>query len=610
MSGRLIPSRGDIDWGKRQVIMRLWSALLTTAMLIVWVPSAIAQTNHLNKNSPAGFSWDLGDDESFGLIPVVLTTRVTSRPVTEVARGSSETSWLQGLDMPDFQMSLTDPVVAQLERIREPGRWHNITERWLKQSGRYEAMIRKTLREEGVPEDLLYVAMIESSFNAKARSHAGAAGLWQFMPAAGAENQLRQDRWVDQRYDPERSTRAAAKALKRLHKRLGTWELAFAAYNMGYYGLQKSIRTYNTNDYWRLWNYEYALPYETRNYVPRILAAAVVGRNLERFGLRDVQRDPPVQYEVVEVPRSMTLSRLAKLSKTSRQQLERLNPELRKGRTPVGAKAYSLRVPVGGAELATAKLMKMRKAPPVKLARHRVKQGEGLGEIAEQYGISKAKLARLNEMTPREKVEPGSLLLVPAGGKAGATSEANGETVDVVVPPRQFIYRDRRRVFYHTVAGDTVEAIATSFGVTAAEIVQWNDLSSNATLHTGMVLQVFVHVGFDQWSKVRVLREEQVRIYIAGTTELYEHVAVGQDRRRIVVRAKTRDTVKRLSKRYGVSEGLIARINHFSRRHEPEVGEEIVLYVDARRVPRKSRRVKGAKGVKGRKGVKSANGGN
>jgi len=322
--------------------------------------------------------------------------------------------------------------------------------------------------------------------------------------------------------------------------------------------------------------------------VPRILAAAVVGRNRDRFGYADLELDAPAQGDFVEVPRSMTLSRLAKLVGTTRDELAQLNPELRRGRTPAGTKAYRLRVPAGSGEAAAASLAKLSRERPAKVAQHKVRLGEDMGSIAKAYGISRAKLARMNEMDRREGVEPGAFLVVPDREKS-APSPETAEPVTVVVPTRHFLYSDRRRVFYQTVSGDTLERISTSFGVTPAEIVLWNDLDGEAALVPGMVLQVFAPLTFDRWSEVEILREEQVRIFVAESTELYEDIAARQERRRIVHRVKAGDTLERISKRYGVSEVSIARINHCNRNHEPEPGEELVLYVSPNKVPRARR---------------------
>jgi membrane-bound lytic murein transglycosylase D len=475
--------------------------------------------------------------------------------------------------MPDFSVRLTDPVIEQLERIRQPGWWHDTMARWLRRSGSYEGMIRRVLREEGLPQDLIAVVMIESSFDPLARSYAGATGLWQFMPAAGAERGLTRDHWVDQRYDPERSTRAAAQVLRRLHERLGSWELALAAYNMGYYGLVATVRTFNTNDYWRLRDYEYALPHQTRNYVPRIFAAAVVLRNPERFGFEEIERVPALEYEVLEVPQPTGLGHLARLVGSSVTLLKQLNPELRRGCTPAGSRPYRLRVPLGTRDKAAPHLRALAGAS--KIDQHEVMVGEDLESIAHDHGISQNKLARLNELSPRAAIEPGTILEVPAKVAPADPEKA----VKAVVPDRRFVYRDRSRVFYRVVVGDTLERVAQAFAVTPGELVLWNDLDPEAELQTQMILQVFVPARFPG-KGVRFIEEARVRHYVAGSIELYEEVARGREQVRLVYQTKRGDTLQRISRRFKISLGMLARINHISRNADLEQGEELILYID------------------------------
>lgn len=551
----------------------VWSACLTA--FVICLPAVAGAEN----------SDRLGIE---GLLPLAVTSKVAPL-APPLATGTNDVDWLQGLTMPDFEMRLATPVVEQLERIKSPGWWNNTMGRWIARSGRYRQMIRRVLREEGVPQDLLYVAMIESSFNPSARSGAGAAGLWQFMPATGREKGLRRNRWVDQRHDPIRSTRAAARTLKRLHRRLGTWELAFAAYNMGYYGLISQIRRYNSNDYWLLRSYEYALPSETRNYVPRILAAAIVANNLERFGYGDLEFEEARSSEILEVARSTTLGRLARLLGVGRDELVELNPELRRGRTPPGSEPYELRVPVGSARRAAGKLRGTRRRSE-NTKEHTIRLGEDLEAVAKQYGVSRRRLARLNEISPREDLEPGTVLLLPGSAKIAESESSSSEPVVSVVPARRFVYRNRRRVFYQCVRGDTLRRISTAFEVTPAEIAMWNTIEPDAELLPGMVIQLFVSTGFDRWDEVRYVPESRVRLFLSKTREFYEEMAERRDLRRIVHRVKRGETLRRLSRRYGLGVGSIARINHFERRHEVEPGDEVVLYVAPRRVPRRRRR--------------------
>jgi membrane-bound lytic murein transglycosylase D len=179
------------------------------------------------------------------------------------AEPAIDLSWLKQLEMPDIPVRWDARVVRYLEFYKNNPRGRSMVAGWIKKSGRYAASIRRVLREQALPEDILWLALVESGFDPTIQSPAGAAGLWQFMPDGARIYGLTVDRWIDERLDPERSTLAAAKYLADLRQRFGGWELAFAAYNMGYGGLLASIRKYNTNDYWELARYESGIPFET-----------------------------------------------------------------------------------------------------------------------------------------------------------------------------------------------------------------------------------------------------------------------------------------------------------------------------------------------------------
>jgi membrane-bound lytic murein transglycosylase D len=228
-----------------------------------------------------------------------------------VAEGGHDLSWLSQLQMPDLPVQWDARVVRYLEFFKDDPRGRQVLAIWTRRQGRYRELVRRTLRKKGLPEDLLWLAMIESTFDPTARSVAGAMGLWQFMPDTGRAYGLSIDRWADQRLNPEAATEAAADFLADLHRRFGSWELAIAAYNMGYWGVAGSIRKYNTNDFWVLSRLEAGIPWETTLYVPKILAAAIIGRNPHVFGLDDLPVDPALEGEPIDVPPGTSLAVVA-----------------------------------------------------------------------------------------------------------------------------------------------------------------------------------------------------------------------------------------------------------------------------------------------------------
>jgi membrane-bound lytic murein transglycosylase D len=284
-----------------------------------------------------GWSWDL--PEAVGKAgPEVITQAAPSlRPSgarREAVEGAPDAAWLKGLSLPSLPIVLDEFVLKYLRFYRDSPSGKAIARVWTKKSGRYAAAMRAELARAGVPTELVWLSMIESGHNPSIVSPAGAAGLWQFMPDAGRTYGLTVDRWVDERLDPERSTQAASRYLSDLYRRFGSWELAIAAYNMGYGGLARSIRKFNSNDFWELVRYEAGVPWETTLYVPKIFALSIVMNNKKAFGLDGVETDAPDSFDVVQVGPSVPLSDVARAAGVSEAEIVALNPAFLSGRTP------------------------------------------------------------------------------------------------------------------------------------------------------------------------------------------------------------------------------------------------------------------------------------
>jgi membrane-bound lytic murein transglycosylase D len=302
---------------------------------------------------------------------------------------------------------------------------------YLKRSGRYEGMIRAKLRERGMPEDLLYLSMIESGFNPTAKSHASAVGLWQFIEDTGERYGLRVDAYVDERKHPEKSTDAALSYLQDLHGQFGSWYLAAAAYNTGEGRVARVMRQVTGKqrgkdaDFWRI---RHRLPSETREYVPLMVAAALIGKEPQRYGLGGVQRWMPLESDEVQVPAGTRLSAVAEAVGVSENEVKRLNPHLVKAMTPPGKKAYAVRVPRGRSERfaasfadvqkrATERAAQERREEQRRLAaarRHTVRRGESLWTIARRYDTTVKKVQAANGLGSRSRIRPGQRLVIPS----------------------------------------------------------------------------------------------------------------------------------------------------------------------------------------------------
>jgi len=511
--------------------------------------------------------------------------------------GAKDMAWLSKLDMPDLPVRWDARVVKYLEFFKDDPRGRSTLTTWLRRSGRYRESIRKVFRKKGLPEDLTWLAMIESGFEPIARSPVGATGLWQFMPDTGKIYGLSQDRWVDQRLSFALSTEAAADFLADLYRRFGSWELAMAGYNMGYGGVLSAVRRYNTNDYWALAKLEGSFPWETTLYVPKIIAAAIVARNLAAFGYQDVTVDPPLEGDDVPVGPGIALATVASACGVTTKEVELLNPELRASRTPpanasgasgtpVGQDDWAVKVPAGKASGCTQNLAKAKREQPV-MERYVVRFGETLEQIAQARRVSVSKLVELNAIAPGEVVRGGTILLVPKTAETAAvTTVSDRQPVDpkkandkpvVVVPQDVFVYPDRKRVFYRVQVGDTVRDVCATFKVTPDELRRWNEIDPSARLVEGMTMQVFAPSEADL-SRAVVLTESDVRTVVAGTDDFFQHTD-DKGRRRLVVTAKAGDTLQSIGKQHGCSTNLMERINRRGRTEPLAAGDRVVVWV-------------------------------
>ncbi len=529
-----------------------------------------------------GWSWDLPEAVSNDGPEVLTQGAPALRPRDvhkDAVEGAPDAAWLKNLTMPNLPVVLDEFVIKYLRFYRDSASGKAIARVWAKKSGRYTAAMRGELSRAGVPTDLVWLSMIESGHNPTITSPAGAAGLWQFMPDAGRTYGLTVDRWVDERLDPERSTQAASRYLSDLYRRFGSWELAIAAYNMGYGGLARSIRKFNSNDFWELVRYEAGIPWETTLYVPKIFALSIVMNNKKAFGLDTIESDAAESFDVVQVGPSVALADVARAANVSDSELIALNPAFLSGRTPPWMPgstkpSWRVRVPSGKGAACTAALARSA-GDDDSFESYVTKFGETVESIANAHGVSEARLRALNHVEPKEVLAAGSVLLVPRANRAAA-APPNDEVV--VVPPREFSYADRSRLFYRVLPGDTLGRVANVFAVSVPDIGLWNALDEGARLQSGMALQLFVDKG--KTFAARSISPSDTHVLVAGSPEFYDYFEGQNGRKRVVVAARDNDTLATLGKRYGMTVGSMERINRRSRTDKLHSGESIVVYVD------------------------------
>ena len=364
--------------------------------------------------------------------------------------------------------------VASFIQYFTSGRGRATIQATLQRSGRFRDMILRVLDEEGVPLDLLYLTQAESGFQPMARSRAGALGLWQFMPARGKEYGLERNWWMDERLNPEKATRAAARHLKDLYNTFGDWYLAMAAYNCGPQCVQRAVERTGYADFWELAARQ-VLPKETRNYVPIIVALTVVSKNLDKYGLEEVLPETPWVYDTVEVSEPVDLRLVSEIVGTGLENIRTLNPSLLRTTTPK-VPSYTLRIP-----LATKNLFLKRIAmiPPEKRVWwrwHTVHYGETLSWIAQKFKTSVKAIAEVNNLDPKEPLWEAADLVIPVTSSGTPGPGGSGAPMEAGAGHR-------------VRPGDTLSSIARRYSVTINQLMAWNDLDGT-TIRAGSTLKI------------------------------------------------------------------------------------------------------------------------
>ena len=366
----------------------------------------------------------------------------------------------------DLPLTVNDEVLSFLNFFQTP-RGRAIVETGLRRAGRYRGMIARVLSEEGVPQDLIYLAQAESAFQPTALSRAGARGMWQFVAYRGQEYGLRHTWWLDERQDPEKATHAAAQHLRDLYHMFGDWYLAMAAYNCGPGNVQKAIERTGYADFWELYRRN-ALPRETKNYVPIILALTLIAKDAPHYGIQ-AEPESPVDTDMVKPGRAIDLRLVAETIDVDVDTLRTLNPSLLRLATPDDP-AFELHLPLGSAPKFSAEIADIPPDKWVSWRRHRVAAGETLTAIAKKYRVTPKAIADANNLESTTALNTGEKLIIPAIQPAAENK--------------------RRMVSYRVRKGDTFLGIADRFSVESEDLLKWNRLQSKK-VRRGMVLRVY-----------------------------------------------------------------------------------------------------------------------
>ena len=408
----------------------------------------------------------------------------------------------------DIDIPMNARVLAFVQLLS--GRLKSFLEEGLSRGVQFLPMVQDVFRAEGLPLDLAYVPLIESAFKPTALSRAKAGGIWQFMRGTGLENGLTHDWYIDERADPEKATRAAAKYLKALNSMFdGDWHLALASYNGGPGRVQRAMRRSGRDDFWELSASTKYLPRETRDYVPLVLAAIIIARNPVGYGL-DVQPIDPMRFETVSLPAAIDLRRLSTWIGTPEETIRVLNPELRRWTTPLKATGYELKIPQGTGDILRAHFEQTDPAQLTTISWHTVKKGDTLASVAKKLKVTRAELAEANYLSTRARLEVGQQLMIPRapalpevdapavaeiiqinGEPSPAGGDATVAAARVVAVKQAPAKAQAPAARVHRVKrGDTLFSIARLYQTTVSALKSWNRLRTDS-IQVGQRLRIF-----------------------------------------------------------------------------------------------------------------------
>jgi membrane-bound lytic murein transglycosylase D len=457
---------------------------------------------------------------------------------------------LEGPPIPAIQPEPTvfgvpDTTTAEVERWVEyfAERARKTFARWLERSGRYETMMKAILEEEKIPGDLYYLAIIESGLNPNAYSRAHAVGMWQFIGGTGRLYDLQADHWYDARRDPELSGRAAARHLKDLYETFGDWYLSLAAYNCGEGRVLREISRSGTRDYWGLKR----LPKQTREYVPKYLAARRIAQDPEKYGFHVVP-DPPLRYDTIRVYESTSLDAVATCAGASLHEIEELNPAIRRNVTPPTRASVELRLPSGTADRVRECIQTLPTDEKLAWQEYRVERGDALSTIARRYGTTVSMIEQMNDLQTR-RLRVGQTLLVPQGAEAHVAAHTETRKEAAAAPGDRTPYR------YSVRKGDTLSKISKLFAVTVPEIQEWNGLSSPRKLRAGDDLVMYLPS------------------IVAENLGLEAKVETGK----VYYTVRRGDSLHSIARRHGVSAEEIARWNGIGLTQTIHPGDRVLV---------------------------------
>ncbi|MEW5796393.1 MAG: LysM peptidoglycan-binding domain-containing protein [Candidatus Zixiibacteriota bacterium] len=373
----------------------------------------------------------------------------------------------------DLPIKMNDRVKSSIVYFQTVAR--DAFRKYLGRSKKYEKLFKEVLTRHGLPQDLIYLCLVESGFNTKAYSWARASGLWQFIASTGRLYGLERDWWIDERRDPKKATEAAARFLKDLYREFGDWELAMAAYNGGPGRVRSTIKKQGTEDFWRM-----RLRRQTMDYVPLIYAAAIIAKDPERYGFRDVEYEPELRWDEVTIDRCLDLKAVAEAVGCSVDELKEYNPELLRNYTPPGQKHYVLKLPHGVRSQFLAAYESMPSPQETSWVTHTIRKGETISSIAAKYGVSQYAILESNHLGRNARIIAGKTLIVPVPLDREFARTTNGKNREYKAEGSVYTVRQ----------GDTMWDIARAFGTTVDALRRVNYIERGARIYVGQRLKL------------------------------------------------------------------------------------------------------------------------
>ncbi|HSB06879.1 MAG TPA: LysM peptidoglycan-binding domain-containing protein [Thermodesulfobacteriota bacterium] len=421
---------------------------------------------------------------------------------------------------------------------------------WLARSEKYIPFMRNVLRENGLPEDLVYLALIESGFNPYAYSRSKASGPWQFIYLTGRRYGLKANWWIDERRDPEKSTIAAAKYLKDLYDMFECWYLAAAGYNAGEYKIATAMKRYRTEDFWELTKYRF-LKQETKDYVPQMIAAALIAKDPEAYGFTEIEYQEPLRYEKVKVPALMDLQLIAKTAEIAVEELKDLNPELLRWCTPADDPEYEIKIPYGKRDVFLKNFETLQPIDKSLFRTHIVKKGETLPRIARLYRVEIDPLLEINRIKKTSRLFPGMNLLIPIPKSQDVKPTVKPKKTDGEAQDSK-----SQEMIYMIKKGDSLWSISSELGINIGALSRWNDLHPEKKLMPGDKLKIKF-----------------------GSTHAFEEPSGGKRSKEIIYVVKQGDTLWSIAKKHNLTVSNIRAWNDLNRKDQIHPADRLKLRV-------------------------------